>query len=123
MGRATTLSEIRTPEKKKTLKMNQKLIFVLILALALIASEAAPQFGLGQILGGGRFGNGGRYGGYGGNGNTKQTLKHIGAKKLVGGLALKTFGAVTGNQGLQNLGLGIAKLGAIKTVGAHFFKK
>ena len=45
----------------------------------------------------------------------------IGGKKIIGGLALKGFGAITGNQGLYNLGKTITGLGVAKTIGAHLF--
>merc|ERR1712038_621265 len=113
--RATTYFEIGSPEEKKRFKMNQKLItvFVLILALSLIVSEAAPQRRRN------RYRNRG-YDGFGG-GNARQTLKTIGGKKIIGGLALKGLGAVTGDQGLYNLGKTITGLGVAKTIGAHLF--
>merc|ERR1712027_99006 len=114
--RATTYFEIRSPEEKKRFTMmSQKLItvFVVILALSLIVSEAAPQWRQN------RYRNRG-YGGFGG-GNARQTLKTIGGKKIIGGLALKGLGAVTGDQGLYNLGKTIAGLGVAKTIGAHLF--
>ena len=45
----------------------------------------------------------------------------IGGKKIIGGLALKGLGAVTGDQGLYNLGKTITGLGVAKTIGAHLF--
>merc|ERR1712117_15045 len=112
---ATTFIEIRSPEEKKRFKMSQKLlfIFVVILALSLIVSEAAPQWRRN------RYRNRG-YGGFGG-GNARQTLKTIGGKKIIGGLALKAFGAATGDQGIYNLGKTITGLGVAKTIGAHLF--
>merc|ERR1712025_1008180 len=112
---AATYFETRRLEERKKFKMNQKLltVFVLILALSLIVSEAAPQWRRN------RFRNRG-YGGFGG-GNARQTLKQIGGKKIIGGLALKGLGAVTGNQGLYNLGKTITGLGVAKTIGAHLF--
>merc|ERR1711976_121601 len=73
--RATPYFEIRSPEEKKTFKMNQKVltVFVVILALSLIVAEAAPQWR--RV----RYRNRG-FGGFGG-GNARQTLKTIGGKK------------------------------------------
>merc|ERR1712124_227485 len=112
---ATTYFKIRSPEEKKRFKMSQKLlfIFVVILALSLIVSEAAPQWRRNRHRNRG-------YGGFGG-GNARQTLKQIGGKKIIGGLALKGFGAITGNQGIYNLGKTITGLGVAKTLGAHLF--
>merc|ERR1711988_1948455 len=95
--RATTYFEIRSPKEKKRFKMSQKLItvFVVILALSLIVSEAAPQWRRNRHRNRG-------FGGFGG-GNARQTLKTIGGKKIIGGLALKAFGAATGDQGIYNL--------------------
>ena len=45
----------------------------------------------------------------------------IGGKKIIGGLALKAFGAATGDQGIYNLGKTITGLGVAKTLGAHLF--
>merc|ERR1711976_1092356 len=140
--RATTYLKIRSPEEKKRFKMSQRLlfVFVLILALSLIVSEAAPQWRRNKYRNRERISYAPRerisyarrerisyaprerisYGGFRG-GNTRQTLKTIGGKKIIGGLALKGLGAATGDQGLYNLGKTIAGLGVAKTIGAHLF--
>merc|ERR1711963_271204 len=132
--RATTYLETRSPEEKKRFKMSQKLLFVfiLILALSLIVSEAAPQWRRNKYRNRERISYAPRerisyaprerisYGGFRG-GNTRQTLKTIGGKKIIGGLTLKGLGAATGDQGLYNLGKTIAGLGVAKTIGAHLF--
>merc|ERR1711976_1099525 len=124
--RATTYLKIRSPEEKKRFKMSQRLlfVFVLILALSLIVSEAAPQWRRNKYRTRERISYAPRerisYGGFRG-GNTRQTLKTIGGKKIIGGLALKGLGAATGDQGLYNLGKTIAGLGVAKTIGAHLF--
>merc|ERR1711976_292686 len=132
--RATTYLKIRSPEEKKRFKMSQRLlfVFVLILALSLIVSEAAPQWRRNNYRTRERISYAPRerisyaprerisYGGFRG-GNTRQTLKTIGGKKIIGGLALKGLGAATGDQGLYNLGKTIAGLGVAKTIGAHLF--
>ena len=44
-----------------------------------------------------------------------------GATKVATGLGLGALGLVTGNQGLQNTGAGLVKLGLASKVAAHFF--
>ena len=44
-----------------------------------------------------------------------------GATKVATGLGLGALGLITGNQGLQNTGAGLVKLGLASKVAAHFF--
>jgi hypothetical protein len=44
-----------------------------------------------------------------------------GKQKFWTGAGLYGLGAVTGNSGLKNVGGGLAKLGLLTKVGAHFF--
>jgi len=49
-----------------------------------------------------------------------QALKQHGAQKFATGAGLFALGAVTGNSGWQNTGAGLAKLGLLSKLGAHF---
>ena len=48
-------------------------------------------------------------------------LTSHGKQKFWTGAGLYGLGTVTGNQGLKNVGGGLAKLGLLTKVGAHFF--
>merc|ERR1711971_316148 len=93
-------------QDENPLKMNKLLI--LILAMALITAEAAPQWP--------RLTNNS-------GGNTRQHLKTKGAVLAVAGLGAKVIGAKTNNPALYNAGKTIATIGAVKTVGAHLFQE
>jgi len=49
-----------------------------------------------------------------------QALKQHGKTKFATGAGLWALGAITGNQGWQNTGAGLAKLGLLSKLGAHF---
>merc|ERR1712212_840018 len=92
-------------QDENQLKMNK--VLILILALALITAEAAPQ-GWPQRT----FNSGG---------NTRQHLKTKGAILAVAGLGAKYIGAKTNNPALYNAGKTIAGAGVAKSVLAHLF--
>merc|ERR1711997_750250 len=92
-------------QDENPLKMNKLLI--LILALALITAEAAPQ-GWPQRT----FNSGG---------NTRQHLKTKGVVLAAAGLGAKFIGAKTNNPTLYNAGKAIAGAGVAKSVLAHLF--
>merc|ERR1711997_323443 len=93
-------------QDENPLKMSKLLI--LILALALITAEAAPQ-GWPQRT-------------YNSGGNTRQKLKTKGAALLGAGIGLKVVGGLINNPGLQQAGGAIAAVGVAKKVGAHLFQ-
>merc|ERR1712045_169 len=62
------------------------------------------------------------YGGrnrYSSGSRVNQGLKNHGRQKFATGAGLWALGAITGNQGWQNTGAGLAKLGLLSKVGAH----
>merc|ERR1712110_339496 len=91
-------------QDENPLKMNK--LHILILALALITAEAAPQWPQRT---------------YNSGGNTRQHLKTKGAALLGAGIGLKVVGGLINNPGLQQAGGAIATAGAAKKVAAHFF--
>merc|ERR1711971_25129 len=94
-------------QDENPLKMNKLLI--LILALALITAEAAPQF---WPSSGASHNSGGK----------RDKFKAAGASLVGAGIATKVIAAKTNNPALYNAGKTIATLGAVKTVGAHLFQ-
>ena len=48
------------------------------------------------------------------------TFPRHGRTKFATGAGLWALGAITGNQGWQNTGAGLAKLGLLSKLGAHF---
>merc|ERR1711971_210493 len=109
--------------KKEIRNMDQiKQIFVLILALALITADAAPSPRK-------YYRNRGRpysshHSGYNsGSSGPNKFLKDVGKTKIVKGAGLGIFGALTGNQQLEQAGGGLVGLGVASSLGAHLFGK
>merc|ERR1711997_123852 len=56
---------------------------------------------------------------YSSGSRVNQGLKNHGRQKFATGAGLWALGTITGNQGWQNTGAGLAKLGLLSKVGAH----
>merc|ERR1712001_515640 len=90
----------------------QGLFALIVLGTVCHAAPIAEPLNLGGLLNPGT---------YGFNRNPNQGIKNHGHQKFWTGAGLYGLGAVTGNQGLKNVGGGLAKLGLLTKVGAHFF--